>query len=239
MKRAFLNLRLTNRDRCELFERGLRLHGFKVEYGAPMNPGPQDTLLTWNRIGVGASSARAFEAAGLPVIVVENAAWGNEFAGDRWYSIARNRHNTAGCFPVGGPERWDALGVELAPWRTQGETVILAQRGIGVKPTAMPLGWAQTAQTRHGGRIRPHPGKKPAKALRDDLAKAGKVVTWGSGAAIQALQWGIPVHSDMPDWIGQQDNTDAGRLAMFRCLAWAQFCHKEISSGYAFERILA
>jgi len=61
--------------------------------------------VTWNRIGIGASAARAFESAGRPVLVAENASWGNDFAGNRWYHIARNRHNTAGRFDDHGPER--------------------------------------------------------------------------------------------------------------------------------------
>ena len=238
MKRAFLNLRLTKSDRVEMFARGLRLNGYKVIPGVTMDPRPQDILVTWNRIGTGAGAARAFEAVGLPVLVAENATWGNGFAGDRWYHIARNRHNTAGMFPVGGPERWDSLGVKLAPWRTEGETVILAQRGIGSPPTAMPRDWPNQAKIRHGGRIRNHPGKTPARALEADLAKAGKVVTWGSGAAIQALQWGIPVVSEMPNWIGEQSNTTEMRLEMFRRLAWAQWNHSEISQGVPFRALL-
>lgn len=238
MKQAYLNLRLTKPDRVEMFARGLRLNGYKVIFGVTMAPGPQDILVTWNRIGIGASAARAFEAAGRPVLVAENASWGNDFAGRRWYHIARNRHNTAGMFPVGGPERWDSLGVELAPWRNSGETVILAQRGIGAAPTKMPAGWPQEAQARHGGRIRRHPGTGAGKPLEADLAKASRVVTWGSGAALWALQRGIRVTSEMPDWIGEQDNTDEGRLAMFRRLAWAQWTYDDISSGRAFARLL-
>jgi hypothetical protein len=57
--------------------------------------------------------------------------------------------------------------------------------------------------------------------LEIDLANASKVVTWGSGAAVKALIWGIRVESHMSKWAGEQDNTDAGRMAMFRRLAWA------------------
>ena len=74
--------------------------------------------------------------------------------------------------------------------------------------------------------------------LADDLKQCGKVVTWGSGAAIQALMMGIPVISEMPDWIGKQDNTEAGRLDMLRRLAWAQWRLPEIASGEPFVRLL-
>lgn len=233
-----MNLRLTKPDRVELFARGLRLNGYNVIPGVTFKPEAQDLLVTWNRIGSGQTAAQAFERAGRPVLVTENATWGNSFAGDRWYHIARSRHNTAGMFPVGGPDRWDSLGVEPAPWGTGTETVILEQRGIGSPPTAMPRGWGQDAARRYGGRVRKHPGKGPAKALEADLANAARVVTWGSGAALQALLWGIPVVSEMPGWIGACDNTDAGRLEMLRRMAWAQWTHDEIASGYAFRVLL-
>ena len=50
--------------------------------------------------------------------------------------------------------------------------------------------------------------------------------------------WGIPVESHMPNWIGAQDNTEAGRLAMFRRLAWAQWQLSEIATGEPFRRLL-
>jgi hypothetical protein len=231
LKRAFLNLRLTNRDRVELYAAGLRRHGFKVIPGVTFSPGPQDLLVTWNRIGVGHTAACKFEQAGLPVVVTENATWGNEFAGFRWYTLARNWHNRVGCFQVGGPERWDSLGVELVPFRDSGETVVLPQRGIGAG--GMPKNWTAP------GRVRKHPGKGGSIPLEKDLANAGKVVTWGSGAAVKALMMGIRVESHMPGWIAEQDNTDQGRLEMFRRLAWAQWRLEEIASGYAFERVLS
>jgi len=232
--RAWLNLRYVTGARADAFRAGLEVCGFEVAPQLTTEPGPHDLLVTWNRIGHGDHCARQFAAQGRPVLVAENAAWGNEFADSCWYTLARDWHNTAGCFPVGGPERWDDLGVELAPWRTGGEVVILPQRGIGPPGVAMPRGWGQGIK----GRMRPHPGQHPCVPLEQDLARAGKVVTWGSGAAVKALVWGIPVESHMPGWIAEQDNTDAGRLAMFRRLAWAQWRMEEIASGEAFQWLL-
>lgn len=236
--RAWVNLRHADSDRARAFTKGLERMGYSVVHGITASPADGDLFCTWNRIGHADHAAKVFEARGLPVLVVENATWGNGFCGGRWLTMARSFHNTAGMFPVGGPDRWDGLGVDLEPWRADGETVILPQRGIGSPPTAMPADWMDGAYRRFGGRVRRHPGTKPAKPLEDDLARCGRVITWGSGAAIHALMWGIPVVSEMPDWIGEQDNTDAGRLEMFRRLAWAQVRIDEISSGEAFERLL-
>lgn len=234
--RAWLGLRPGVHYRREAFTAGLEKLGYRVIHEEqPRRCGDRDVLVIWNRYRQWARAADQFEDRGMPVLVAENAAWGNEFAGDRWYSLARGVHNTAGRFPVGGPERWDSLGVELAPWRAAGETVVLPQRGIGPPGVAMPPHWPERQQ----GRLRPHPGTRDCVALDVDLASAGKVVTWGSGAAIKALLWGIKVESHMPGWIGEQDNTDAGRLEMLRRLAWAQWRLDEIRSGQAFKALLA
>lgn len=225
-------------ERRAAFVRGLERHGYTVIDGLCHAPRDRDIFVTWNLIRDGRYCAHRFEQAGRPVIVAENAAWGNDFAGEHWYTLARGRHNTAGMFLVGDGARWDALGVELAPWRADaGETVVLPQRGIGAPGTAMPAGWVD--QHRHRGRVRRHPGQLPVRSLEEDLARASCVITWGSGAAIKALTWGIRVESHMPNWIGEQDNTDAGRLAMFRRLAWAQWKLSEIAHGEPFARLLA
>jgi hypothetical protein len=227
-------LRHADSDRARAFTKGLQRVGYEVVHGITASPADTDLMCSWNRIGRADHAANIFESRGLPVLIAENAAWGNLYCGKSWLTLARGFHNTAGQFPIGSPERWDALGVDLAPWRTEGETVILPQRGIGPAQVAMPRGWPYGIK----GRIRQHPGQRQAKDLKEDLANAGKVITWGSGAAVKALMWGIPVESHMPGWIAAQDNTDAGRIEMFRRLAWAQRTLEEIESGEAFTWLL-
>lgn len=236
---AYLNLRHNVPERWDAFTRGLQRIGYTVQPGVTMKPRPHDILVSWNRIREGGQAAQRFEDAGCPVLVTENATWGNDFAGRRWYTLGLGYHNEQGTFLLGGNERWDALGVELQPWRhVDGETVILPSRGIGPVGHAMPLGWPESARKRWGGRVRPHPGRGFAKPLEDDLRSASHVVTWGSGAAVRALVMGVRVASEMPWWIGEQDNTDAGRLAMFRRLAWAQWELHELATGEPFLRLL-
>lgn len=227
---AYLNLRHLDSERAQWFRVGLKAIGYsKVLPGAGLG----DLLISWNRIGVGNSVANECERRGIPILVAENASWGATVPG-RWLHMSRTRHNTAGLFPVGCAERWDRLGVTLDPFRTEGETVVLGQRGIGSPPVAQPRGWEQGI----AGRLRAHPGRGTPKPLRDDLANAGKVVTWGSAAAVEALSWGISVESHMPQWIGQQANTEADRLRMFREMAWSQFTPEEIASGWALKWLL-
>ena len=236
--KAWLNLRYTVPDRLKAFVSGIERHGYRAEIGFPDRIGPKDIFLTWNRINMGNVVAQKFQDLGQTVLVAENAAWGNDFLGRRWYSLARNYHNTAGCFPIGPPDRWDSLGVELAPFRQNGSMIVLPQRGIGSPPTRMPAGWASSVSARYKARIRPHPGQRAAKPLEQDLEGVSVAVTWGSGAAIKALMMGVSVISEMPRWIGHQDNTEAGRLDMFQTLAWAQWELHEIESGEAFACLL-
>lgn len=229
---AYLNLRYAEGERVDRFRAGLRAVGYTdIRQGAGADG---DLFCTWNRIGHADWIARQCESRGIPVLVAENRSWGNLVPG-KWLHITRTRHNTAGLYPVGGPERWDGLGVNLAPFRPRdGERVILAQRGIGSPPTAQPRQWPLSV----AGRLRVHPGRGTAKPLAEDLAKAGEVVTWGSAAAVEALGMGISVESHMPDWIGACDNTEAGRLAMLRRMAWAQWKPEEIADGTAFRSLL-
>lgn len=236
--RAFLNLRYAVPERHNAFTIGLSRLGYEVHRGVTNKPEHGDILVTWNRIGTGQKAALDFEHAGCKVIVTENASWGNDFRGERWYHIALGRHNTKGMYPVGDSSRWDSLCVDLPPFRGEGESLILPQRGIGSPPTAMPLSWTKTAQKRHGCRVRWHPGTRTTTTLEKDLEGIKTVITWGSGAAIKALMMGCHVISDMPDWIGYQDNTEADRLRMFRELAWAQWTLGEIAEGTPFARLI-
>jgi hypothetical protein len=236
---AWLNLRY---ERQPLFATGLQRLGYEVRNTLTESPREGDILVTWNRIQDGDRCARIFSDLGFPVVVVENATWGNWFAGEKWYTMARDFHNVAGKFPIYGNERWDSLNVELAPFREEGETVILPSRGIGPSVHRMPSNWVERMRSQYADarpRLRAHPGQNQGIELMVDLRQCCRVVTWGSGAAVKALIGGIKVDSYMPDWIGACENTEMDRLAMLRSLAWGQVRLSEIESGAAFERVLA
>ncbi len=214
--------------RREAFDAGLRAAGLQESDSASC-----DVLLIWNRYGTLQSLADKVEARGGRVLVAENATWGNDFSGGQWYSIWPRFHNRADCIRYGGPERWDSLGIVLEPWREYGDEIVgLQQRGIG--PRGTPTNWNPPGCTR----IRKHPGTRPCIPLERDLANAREVRTWGSGAAVKALMWGIRCRSYMPNWCGEQDNSEVGRLEMLRRLAWSQWSLAEIQRGDPFRWII-
>jgi hypothetical protein len=249
---AWLGIRAGPEYRSSTFRAGLERVGFAVQATVRCVPRPGDVVILWNRYGANDRLASDCERRGIRVLVCENGYLGASMPGRPTYAISIGRHNGGGRWVVGGPERWDRLGIELHPWRPAGgETVILAQRGIGSPGVAMPLAWARTVA--HLGRVRKSTGYKEHTPLEHDLRAASNVVTWASGAAIRALLWGIPVAHAMPSWIGApaammlppgarslppRRTDDDARLAMFRRLAWAQWNIDEIATGEPFARLL-
>ena len=245
---AWIGLKQTPNYRCESFAKGFIRHGYAIEFGLPRAAVSGDVLLIWNRSGLSDIAARGFEKVGNRVLVAENGYLGKQINGEVWYAISQNHHNGLGTWPIGSPERWDAMHVELQPFRTGGdEIVLLPQRGIGEPGVAMPSHWLTKAQAQLNGRVRFHPGLHSCIDLQKDLQNAKAVYTWGSGAAIKALTYGIPVVYDLAGWIGAEagsrfnlplNRSEAKRQSMFEKLAWAQWRLSEIEYGIALEHLL-
>lgn len=250
---ALVTLNVRDHYRRDAFIAGLKRLGYNVvTTPAPRHPPPRidptDVLLIWNRQGQGHKLAQAFEAAGAAVLVAENGYLG-DMAPGKWFALSLGHHLGAGRTPYHGPERFDRLGVELNPWRTDGsEVVILAQRGIGEPGVAMPLGWP--AKVKRHGRVRPHPGSHGAPTtpvpLEQDLRNARAALVWASAAGFTAMRLGVPVFHGFERWIGAPGarwhpspdaplpeplRDDAGRLEALRRAAWGQFRMAEIDSG--------
>lgn len=250
MPRAVNMLRPALVYRRECFDEGLRAAGFDVVPHLD-RPGAGDVLVTWNAYGAFGEEGRRFRQTGARHLVIENGCLGKHWQGGEWFSVALDAVAlTGGTFKEGGPERWDRIGEDLQPWCGDGETVILGQRGIGAHDVRSSDRWAESVRGRIGGRIRQHPGTGPAVSLAADLKKAGRVVTWSSAAALQALVLGIPVWYAHPAfvgaeaskplarWPGDDMKDDAARLAIFRRLAWCVWTLDEIRSGEALRWVL-
>lgn len=255
MKTVALCLRDLPHYRFHAFNTAFKHLGYKVTREPVLHPSPGMVLVVWNRQGRFENFARRYEQAGAAVIVVENGYLGHDVDGHHLFALALNHHNGAGRWLTGCGNRWHALGVPLAPWRVDGEHVIvLPQRGIGPCGVAMPRGWTECvtrrlkAVTRRPVRVREHPGRGASTPLEDDLSGAWCAITWGSTAALKAIVAGIPVVHDFKRWIGAGaarfglSGFDAlfteDRLPMLDRLAWAQWTAGEIETGEPILRLL-
>lgn len=249
-------------QRHELIANGLRRKGYRVEKVAVgAEPRPQssdDVLVTWTvHRGLKEQMARRFEAAGGRVIVCEEAYFRRAQGGQKHFALSLHDHNGAGITPMGSG-RWAQMGIEVAPWRTPGEhLVVREQRGIGSSEMGSPPGWHQHAATKlraAGFRVieRAHPKYRQVEEPLDwVLANACAVVTWASSIAGKALVLGVPViycapHSIVEeacrrglDWVATPMRDDAARDRALERLAWGQWSMAEIHTGTAFDHLLA
>jgi hypothetical protein len=250
MARAFILLRPEPRRRVEVFCSGLEACGYEVHKRAPRDANAGDILLVWNRRGGDEALAERFERAGGIVLVSENA-----YVDREGYAIARHKHNGGGTALINDPSRAERLRVELKPWRTSGDFILVApNRFIGPRTDVMPEVWTpQTVGrlqrlTKRQVRVRLHPGnwkRRPPKVpIEEELRGAWACVIWWSTAGIRALLAGVPVIYCAPYWIGARA---AGRdlkaieapmlgdrQAALRDIGNAQFTLEEISSGLPF-----
>lgn len=240
--------------RRDAFAAGLTRLGYRIDLKPSRLCSPDDLLVMWNRREAYESMARAYEARGARVVVVENGYIAPP--GKKTFAMALGHHLGAGSWRVGGPERFAAMGLELEPWRQRGEKiVVLAQRGIGERGVTQPPAWvAKTIEelrrrTKRPVELRRHPGLSKEDP-RQAIAGAHACVTWASGAGIKALAQGVPVFYGLPTWIGagaawplkcdleRPLMSDGVRQSMFEKLAWAQWSPEEIASGEALAWLL-
>jgi len=242
--------------RHDAFLSGLAAAGYEVHDSAPTFPvRPGDVLVIWNRYFQTEQIADRFEADGGTVLVAENGYVRGRHDGGDYYALAVHGHNGSGRWHVGGSERWDALGIELKPWRTEGTHILVApNRPFGMRGTVMPERWGeQTAErlrklTDRPVRLRLHPGNGRAQVpLEDDLRDAHCVVIWSSSVGVKALIEGIPVVCMAPYWICRGAAGSHIDEALWRreyrenamhALAWAQWSVQEIASGEPFLHLL-
>lgn len=265
MKRAYIAIREAPLYRREAFVAGLKACGYDVHIGAPEVFDPDTVFLAWNRYHENHTNCSRLEAAGGVVLIAENGyllPGGGSPHGQHertWFALARSYHNDSTVIWDSDASRWNALGVELKPWRTAGEHILVCpNRSFGTPGRFMPVGWADDVAarlkkfTKREIRIRPHPGNNaPAKPLAEDLAGAWATVIWASSAGVQSLIAGVPVICEAPFWIArdaaydglefvltEKPEYDVDRARALHRLAWAQWSLAEIQSGEALDHLL-
>lgn len=244
--------------RHEAFLSGLKAAGYEIGQGRPKGA-PGNVLIGWNRYGYTEQLCDQFEASGGTVLIAENGYINGRHDGGSYYALSRHAHNGAGEFYVGGPERWQALGVDLKPWRTAGTHILIApNRSFGMRGMVMPYNWADDVTKRlekvtdRPIRLRQHPGNGvPQTPLCEDLRDCWALVIWSSSVGVKALIEGIPVVCEAPYWICKaadvlggigmlecEEGNDSMRRSELECLAWGQWNVDEITSGEPFHHLL-
>lgn len=264
MLKAYCLIRAQPYYRRDAFIAGLAAAGYEVVTHQPERAKDGDVLCIWNRYSELELLADRFEAQGGTVIVSENGYLNKggrtpkfdvheKVQADHYYALALHQHNGGGTWPAGDASRWDALGIDVKPWRTgEGHILICPNRQFGSRVMQPPANWvADVAQRLRGRdifcdseiRTRPHPGNtRPARSLAQDLEGCAWVVIWASSSGVHALVEGIPVYCDAPHWICKDGDNQlvpkAKRMALLARLAWAQWRVDEISTGEPFRRLL-
>jgi len=216
---AYCLIRQQPHYRHEAFIAGLKAAGHSVSTLPPTEGRRGDVLVIWNRYGLNEQIADRFEVGGGTVLVAENGYIRTDGYGRQHYAIARSRHNGGGTWPVGGPERWKALGIDMKPWRLpqdyrvdgelrQQHLLVCGNRSFGTRGNIMPVGWEKNARQRLSKatdreiRLRFHPGNdEPGVPLAADFEHCYGVAVWSSSCGVAALVAGIPVICEANWWI--------------------------------------
>lgn len=242
--------------RSDAFRCGLEAAGYSLATNATPSS-KEDLLCVWNRYSQYEAEADRWEANGGTVIVAENGYIGLDDQGRQYYAISVHGHNGSGWFPLGDEDRFAKLGIDLKPWRAEGEHIVIrGQRGIGTKQMASPPNWHHhtakelAKQTDRPIKVIEHPGNKQAsEPIAEYLENAYSCVVWASSVGVKALAMGIPVQYAAPKWIASLGATRAGnpdilmkndvaREGAMRRVAYGQWSVAEIEQGIPFKRIL-
>ncbi len=150
------------------------------------------------------------------------------------------------------PDRWEAVGMKLTPWRSDGNYILICDQhpGDSVSPGNSKW-WVDAIEkvapaARRSMIYRPHPlMARDLGPLSQSLRDAALCVTWSSTAALEAVCLGVPTvtmsrgsmawdvtsHSlDEPPFLG-----DRGEWAYN--LAYRQWTHEELKDGTAWPHI--
>jgi hypothetical protein len=246
--------------RIEAYSSGLRRLGYEPMLEPPKKRCKEgDIVLTWNLHGVGGKAAEEARSRGATVIVTENGWLGNDDSGRPPYALALDGHNGSGRWYVGDSKRWEDLGIDLSPWRSTGDYILIFdQIGVGSRDMKPPVGYGWVAQERVRQAtslptiVRPHPTKQKARgytrSLEEDFRGAKALVTWASAGGVKALVSGIPTFYDAPSYImagaaekglwNLENPSLPDRLPIMHRMAWAQWFVEELASGVSFDFLL-
>lgn len=254
--RAYCLIRDQPVYRRDAFCKGLAACGYQVITYDCWDARPDDVLVIWNRYGHWHQLATRFEKNGGRVLVAENGYVANDRANRTRYAIALHAHNGQGEWFPGDASRWDALEIDVKPYRERGGHILVCpNRSFGNPGYIMDSMWTEKMVkrleriTKRTVRVRQHPGNVTHRVpLEQDLNDAWAVVIWSSSVGVGALIAGVPVFCECPRWIARgaasldvrsiNDPMLHDRMPSLHALAWAQWHITEIESGAPFQHLL-
>ena len=254
---AYILLRTNPHYRHNSFINGFKHLGYNVHTVYKNQPiYESDVIVIWNRYSNYHKLACKFEQANAHVIIAENGFIGKDSNGCQYYSIAKSRHNGHGTWYVGQDDRFNQLGIEIKPWRTDGDHILVCpQRGIGLPPVAMPNDWTKNILnklkriTKRPIRLREHPGtlREKQRSLQSDLENCWAIVIWCSSAGVEGILSGIPVFYTAAHWIMEDAASNnlsllnnpllVDRNLAIQRMSWAQWNISEIELGIPFQHL--
>jgi hypothetical protein len=158
-------------------------------------------------------------------------------------------HNDAKVLPDAPDDRWNALGIEMKPWRVAEpvDSALLLGQVNGDRSAPGPDTWdtiiVRASERWNNVRVRKHPlvGKEPR--LSEQLAEFDVAVTWASTAAVECVVEGVPTVTLFRNAIAwpvtahdlSGDIKIPDREQWAYNLAYRQWTHAELSDGSAWE----
>lgn len=190
---------------------------------------------------------RAAHEGGRDVYFADNAYF--DETRERYFRITKNRLQHAG-FGTSDGKRFAALGVELKPWRTDGDYLLLCPQSEHFMRCIAGYysNWTYDTIAMLRGitdrpiKVRPWSRDKGAQAagLKLELQHAHALITWSSAAAVTAVVNGVPaaVNTGAASVVAitlrqLEDPPKPARESWANVLADNQFDLEEMRNGYA------
>lgn len=229
---------------------GLARHGIHINISPSIASAEHADFIAWWGDKVPA------ELCGKPRLILE-AGYINGQSGDyvkdrlRFVSVGWN--GLHGCADPGPldcpPDRWDAIGVKLRPWRTDGNYILICDQHPGDSVSPGNRKWWVEALPKDEGMstiYRPHPlMANDMGPLSQSLRDAAMCLTWSSTAALEAVCLGVPTVTmnrgsmawdvtshrvSDPPYLGEREQWAYN-------LAYRQWTHDELKDGTAWRHI--
>jgi hypothetical protein len=147
------------------------------------------------------------------------------------------------------PNRWQALGVSLAPWRDSGDYVLICDQHPGDSVSPQSRNWWRELSDELGEErciYRPHPLMAPdMRPLSEALEDAAACITWSSTCAVEAVISGVPTVAldrgsaawDVCSHSFEDDPYLGPREQWAYNLAYRQWTHAELADGSAWDSL--